>query len=408
MQAAIPPLTPNDKLVGEMYDDLAAALEGTSNMYGMSVGLNIDSSQIDVPAGDNNYITCSDTGAGFHAVITHSGKNIVMKVIGRCGTSSSAPAATPVRVALRLQFAPQDIKNTFFNFGLASRGAVVIDTKNTVTANPTSHASILSEYAAASPVTIGSSSGATPGGIAGDITVLQGYTPNVYANWSVGGTTIQSTIMSQHVTSVAPALAPEFPVADTAAYRQYAVNTYLPGLTTYENIIVPPLMNPIFASGTTIRGVVYIQQPNIVTFNGNVTIQGVIVTEDKHTGDLTTNQLVFSGNGGSKTGVETLPAGAQFDGLRNLIGSFIVAPGFDVQLTGNFGNIGGSIAGDRVTLNGSSASTVTGTVMTLKSNPLKVTGNTAINLAPATTSHAGLAFSQRYSILPSSYAEVAP
>ena len=58
------------------------------------------------------------------------------------------------------------------------------------------------------------------------------------------------------------------------------MNTYKPGQKIYTNVIIPPNTNPMFSGPTTIEGVVYIKQPNKVTFNGNCTITGVIVGEN--------------------------------------------------------------------------------------------------------------------------------
>ena len=55
-----------------------------------------------------------------------------------------------------------------------------------------------------------------------------------------------------------------------------------------------------------IQGVLYIETPNNITFNGNVNVQGVIVTQNNPLGNLSTNILNFSGNV-TATPVNTLP-----------------------------------------------------------------------------------------------------
>jgi hypothetical protein len=157
------------------------------------------------------------------------------------------------------------------------------------------------------------------------------------------------------------------------------------------------------------KGIVYVQQPNSVKFNGQVNIQGVIVCEDLGVGNLVTNVLSFQGNGGTKEGVDTLPNLPQFAGIMaELAGSFIVAPGFDVNFTGNFGSIAGHVVGDRVTLQGASDASISGSVVSLK-NTLRISTNGIINLKlDPNQGHGGLRFSDRYTPMPASYDEVKP
>jgi hypothetical protein len=140
-----------------------------------------------------------------------------------------------------------------------------------------------------------------------------------------------------------------------------------------------------------------------------VDLQAVIVTENKGAGDLTTNSIRFAGNGGAKQPLSTLPNEPQFAGLQNLTGSFILAPGFDVQLTGNFGTINGDIFGDQVTITGNSASTITGTVATLKANPLRVSGSSTLTFGDDPNSkHSGSKTMKRYAANPETYKEIVP
>jgi hypothetical protein len=157
------------------------------------------------------------------------------------------------------------------------------------------------------------------------------------------------------------------------------------------------------------RGIIYIQQPNSVKFNGGVNITGVIVCEDVGVGNLLTNILNFQGNGGTKKGVDQLPNSPEFAGIKtDLAGSFIIAPGFDVNFTGNFGSIAGHIVGDRVTMQGSSDATITGSIVSLK-NTLKISTNGVLNFVlDPNLGHGGLRFSDRYTPLPATYDEVKP
>ena len=83
-----------------------------------------------------------------------------------------------------------------------------------------------------------------------------------------------------------------------------------------------------------------------------------------------------------------------------------LAPGFDVQLTGNFGSINGHIAGGSVSLTGSSNSSITGSLVGLK-GMVTIGGNTAATLVyDPNQGHAGLRFPDRYVPVAASYEEI--
>jgi len=403
-QTSIPPTTTDANVLVEVQKDLAAQLNGTANMGAKTVGIDAGATEINIPSEKTQYIKIASDGSKFRAVITRSGRLITVKVVGAYADNSTGDAD---RAAVQLTYDNVERPTDFFSNGMASKSNVVIDTRIPITGNPAAHANILSISNANPPVTVGSASGTSS--IAGDITVLQGLNPTVSGGSSVGGTTIQADIMANHVKHVAAADAPEFPTPSTLPYKKYAINPYIAGHGNYENILIPPNTNPNFNAGTVLTGIIYIQQPNNVKFNGSVNITGVIVTEDIGVGNLLTNVLNFQGNGGIKKGVDQLPNSPQFAGIKaDLAGSFIVAPGFDVNFTGNFGSIAGHILGDRVTLQGSSDATISGSIISLK-NTLKITTNGVIsfNLDP-NQGHGAMRFSDRYTPMPASYDEVKP
>jgi hypothetical protein len=205
-----------------------------------------------------------------------------------------------------------------------------------------------------------------------------------------------------------PSLVPEFPTPDTSIYKKYATTLYIPGKPSYDNVIIPANMNPIIGGPVTFRGVVYVQQPNRVTFNGGVNIQGVVATDNLGIGTLLTNVLTFTGSGNSTSGLETLPDLPQFHELRQMGGSFVIAPGFDVKFTGNFNAISGNVVADRISVQGSSDLAISGSLVSIK-NTLILGTNGIITFKPGTTGlHTGLRFSDRYVPLPATYDEVKP
>jgi hypothetical protein len=403
-QCEIPADVTQANLLNEVNKDLKALLNGTGNLGSNSVDLSSAADKIEVPLGSGNYIQIGG-GPRFRAEVTVPSPNpdfeLIVKVIG-AGTGTSE------RAAIRLRFDREERPTQLMANGMISKGQVSVLTKYLVKGLPADHARVLTLSTVNPPIAIGTSSGTSYGGVEGELHVPQGTTPTVYPNWSVAGTTDNATIMADHVKYFDPATAPVMPVPNTSIYRTYATNTYVSGLAYYENIVIPPNTNPTINGKTVVNGVVYIQQPNKVTFSGQVDITGVIVSENSGMGTLLSNQLIFSGSGGTKRGVQDLPPDPQFDGLRDLLGSFIVAPEFDVQLTGNFGAINGHITGDKVTLSGSNSSSVTGSLVALKGT-LTIGGNTDATLVyDSNQGHAGLRFPDRYVPVPITYQEVKP
>jgi hypothetical protein len=406
-QTAIPPTTADGAIITEVWKDLSAQMNGTANMGAKMVGLDAGSTQIDIPSQKEQYIKLASDGSKFRCIITRvaNSRSLLVKVVGAYADNSTGDAD---RAAVQLVYNTQERPTDFFNNnGMASKSNVVIDTRNPILGTPASHADILSTSSVNPPVSIGSASGTSS--IAGDITVLVGQNPTVTAGSSVGGSVIQADIMANHVKHTDPTALPEFPTPSTLQYKKYATNVYVGGMGTYDNVLIPPNTNPNFNAGMVIRGILYIQQPNNVKFNGGVNITGVIVTEDLGIGNLVTNVLNFQGSGGTKKGVDQLPNSPEFAGIKaDLAGSFIIAPGFDVNFTGNFGSIAGHIVGDRVTMQGSSDATITGSIVSLK-NTLKITTSGTLNFKlDPNQGHGGLRFSDRYTPLASSYDEVKP
>ncbi len=155
-----------------------------------------------------------------------------------------------------------------------------------------------------------------------------------------------------------------------------------------------------------LKGVIYIEQPNQVTFSGNTSLQGVIVTNpDKPVGNLSTNTLKFTGSFNAQ-GVETLDA--SYGTLRTLSGSFIIMPNFSLSLTGNFdATAHGSIVVDQASMTGSSSVKLDGSLIIMKDTPMSMGGNSQLTAGDnALAFPAGLKFSNRYQPLPNTYEEI--
>ena len=418
----IPPLTPQNDILNQIHQDLAGLINGTNNVYRGDIGFN--GSRIDIPAGAGQYVQLAPGGNEdrFRIMIWQKPgtSRIVVKSIGAVPAVPGDPSFQLNRAALEIEFDTQEIQNAFWGYGMASKGTVQMLANNRIIQGvPPEQASILSLSTASPAVVIGANTNTQPTGTAGNITVVGDAAVALLGPVSVAGETNKSIIQSDHVERLDPAdpdAIPEFPTPDVSIFRKYAVNPYVAGRTVYDNVIIPPNTNPTFSGPITIRGVVWIQQPNIVNFEGRVDMQCVIVTEDVGVGTLATNLIRFAGNGGAKSDLSTLPDDPltvwpddPFEGLQQLTGSFIIAPGFDVNMTGNFGALVGDICGDRVTIQGSAAATISGSVYTLEDQPLRIAGAAQLTFRPNPSSvHSGVRFSDRYIPHPSTYREVAP
>jgi hypothetical protein len=147
-----------------------------------------------------------------------------------------------------------------------------------------------------------------------------------------------------------------------------------------------------------------------VKFNGNLTIQGVIVTQNDPTGDTSTNQINFAGNV-SASSIATLPANGTFPPEeRALTNIFLLAPDFKVNFSGNFGSVGGSIIASNINFSGNAGGTVVGSVIGLDDIPMTLTGSSDIIISSTgTTAYPpGVFFGSDYVPLSDTWQEVHP
>ena len=128
----------------------------------------------------------------------------------------------------------------------------------------------------------------------------------------------------------------------------------------YSNIKILANTNPTFLNDTTIKGVVYVESPNVVTFNSNSTITGVIVAD---TGDGTEDCLLeFKGTAVFES-PENLPDTSEYTELKTITGTALLAEGFTVSFKGTSQIIGGTMAADSFSFKGNRDTTVKGSII---------------------------------------------
>jgi hypothetical protein len=389
-QVIIPHGTPQSQLFDRVYEQLCTNLNSTPNLAGKTI--TNTNGVISLPT--TGYINLDSGGNRFRATITDLGQKIRVKVTGLGPDGSIARA-------IQLDYDLAERASAIFDYGVASKGKIYTAGSSRIrgATDPTKGSVLSTCMSDPTPVVIRGKE------VSGDISVVNPAANIVIDGASVGGTTSMAEILAKHVHKGVQE--PEFPTVDTAAFAAYATNVYVPGQNTYTNVRIPPNTNPTIAANTQIKGVLYIEAPNYVTFRGGVDIQGVIVVPNGVSEDLARNVLDFSGNFTS-SGVQTLPE--SFGNLRQLTGSFILAPGFHTKFTGNFSTVNGSIISSKVSMTGNAGGTIMGTVINLANQQMDVTGSAEIVIASTGTSNypAGVFFSSNYAPLPDTFEEVQP
>ncbi|NLK41212.1 MAG: hypothetical protein GX298_04060 [Planctomycetes bacterium] len=208
--------------------------------------------------------------------------------------------------------------------------------------------------------------------------------------------------------------ATEFPYPDAKHFETYATGGTLTAddsalfsqNITLENVIIKAGTNPSFTGGVTIKGILYVESPNVVNFGGTVNITGIIVGDGDMNDHSQTNQMVFRGNVSSQ-GVSELDE--SYGALRNETGTFLMAPGFFLSFGGDFGTVNGAIVGNGIEFFGNAGGTIEGSVINYSPEPMNVTGNSDLyfNRSGITEIPAGFVQELVLHYAPESYREVA-
>jgi hypothetical protein len=193
----------------------------------------------------------------------------------------------------------------------------------------------------------------------------------------IAGDTGQTAI-DNHVNVGVPPV--EFPVPLTSPFQAYATggdidpNVLTASGSTLVNTVIPAGMNPSFTGNVIIQGILFIEQPNVVTFGSNVQLQGLIVADSQPTA-AGASEINFEGNFASGP----YPSGSEFDAIRQEQGSSIIAPDFDLSFTGNFSSVNGVIAASSMYFSANASAVVKGTMISYSDDPTVVDGNISMS-----------------------------
>lgn len=382
---------PNEQRFSEWTTSFQSVVPAISN-----VTLIYDGNSLTIPSTTLD----SAQGESFSAVITQADADTVqVDVTGVCG---------PTARTLRVNYGFGTRAHTVFDFGVASKGALSLAGNvelEGANVSIESNAYIESSDSLLALSIIGNSH------IGGDVKIVN---PLAYVDLQggqagIGGETGQAAI-DNHVTFGAPPT--EFPEPDPSSFEPYVANvvdanTDTSADATFENVRILAGTNPTFSGHVTLKGVVLIETPNVVTFTGTSDIIGVIVGNGDYTDNSGTNRIIFEGSVSSAP-VTELPEEEQFAEVRNETGTFVIAPGFDLSFGGNFTTLSGAIAGNGIQFYGNAGGTIDGSIINYSDEEMTLSGNSDLyfNRSGTTNVPAGFVSNVVLQYDPSSYSEV--
>ena len=341
----------------------------------------------------------SSTGQTFSGQISVDHNNLTILHVYSTGGNGQ------VSRTIKVDFDIEPYKHPIFNYGLATKGPLTFTGNPTMTAlNSSWEADMYIESSSnLTAVTVGGNLN-----FAGDIEI-----GNAAATVDFGGDVLIAgehgmPAIDNHVTIGSEPV--DFPEPDTDLFRKYATGDVIDSntdLNAYTNILVNCSIaantNPVFPKSVIVQGILFIEAPNIVTFTRNVALQGIIVAD----GDLHnpgTNRIDILGNFASGP----YPDGAEFDAIRDQVGSSMIAPGFAVSFQGNFSTLEGVVAVSGVRFSGNVNAMIKGTIINYSDIPMQIDGNAVMNFdrAGSTKIPAGFDTLRILTYKPSSYEEI--
>jgi hypothetical protein len=393
-----------DNLSGKLGTDKACCINGTGNLYNGANNLKRVGNVIYIPGDQTKPIKLDANGtSGFTATITDWAGEIVCKVQGNYS------GATLSR-SISLDFTRKPHESNIYDYAVASKGQIAI-LKGDITSTagvPTTIAQMMSAQDTSPSLVM------TGGSVGGNLTYLSdGGGASISGRVSVNGLTDPISIMNQLGKADE---APSFPVLSPTDFKSYATNNYVKNQNVQQNIIIKagtgtPSSPVQFNANDKVQGIMYIETPNNVVFNGDFKLQGFIVMEAAADPATSKDSLTFSGN----LTMSPVPSGSQFDALRATSGIAIMAPTADINMTGSSGgNIKGNIFADTFTFKGAAQLSIDlGSIITYNTGPGAFTMNSAKSIQFSATGamnqpSKGAYYDTYYQPKAGSYQEVMP
>ena len=378
--AEIPMTATPAQVMVKLHEQLTERLEATGNLDGGTV--TFDGESITIPA-----IALGDASQ-FSARValadpSSPAADVKVSVTGTAG--GAGENGTSATYYLSMTFGISQRTSRLFDFGLATRGAVTLDSNARVRGitDPARGTILITGTDLAPALKLAGNAQ-----VSGKVSLVNGNNAvQKSGNSSINNTTVPVAGPDTSADIALAIVEPAFPDVDTSMFRQYAGNPTYGGTTVtsagkkfdkadVKNVLIKANTNPTFDGNIRVDGVVYIEAPNKVTFSSNVTIRGVIVAENNATGEPGKNNQVTFNSNVKLQGLETLPATKDFpSGLRQMAGALILAPGFLVHVNSNFGAAGGHMVASQFRFNSNARGSIFGSVINLDEYPVHLDSN---------------------------------
>ncbi len=377
--------------IASVLDALATAiateLDGTSNLAGQAVSY--DDTTLTIPT-----ITLNNGGSFSATIVVEGWNTLLVTITGQVVTSNGTISRT---IAMEAKISSGGASN----YSVYAKGPVYIGNNvELIGVNNDDEASIVSA-ASGEAITIGS------GSIQGSIATVD---PD--ATVDIGSTDVSGSIISG--VEVPP------PTIDISVFTPFIGSqiitdtTDIGSVTTLTNATIQAGTNPTFPNGNdmTILGVLYIESPNVVTFNNNCSMTGVIITQTPAEGSPPEDNCVYFKNNLSVASMSELPEIEEFATLRTMTGSAFLMPGFKLEFNNNFTSVSGNIAAEQIIVKNNLDCTIQGNIFALGDAGLEFKNNSSlvIDTSGLTGSGPGLMrgdenIKKTLMLLPDTYAE---
>ena len=335
----------------------------------------------------------------FSAFITQVAPDTLQAdITGICGNTSRQ---------IRVNFNFVQTGSDVFDFGVATKGALIMDGQAEFEAvNMAIEASV---YIEADEVVNDALTMTGLSSIAGDVFIADPYsTYTIGDNASINGAFGEAAGENIFVDSGYV----DFPTPNPGYFRPFATGVEISTGSDWStssvlnNAVIKAGTNPTFSGDVTINGVLFIETPNIVKFSGKSIINGLIIGDGSIDDESGGSSISFSGQVQGNN-VSTLE-GAEFEAIKNETGTFIMAPGFNVNFAGQTNYDSGVIVASGLTFSGQAGGTINGTIINYsQQQPMVLSGQNTLlfNRSGTTTNPAGFVANQGIEFVPSSYSE---
>ena len=338
------------------------------------------------------------TNQTFSAIISQpDADTIQLTITGRCGEFSK-------QISTNFEFGT--IGNSVFDFGVASKGPLIMSGQAEIDAvNLAIEASVYIEGTNISGDAFSITNNAS---VAGDVTIANEYgTYSIGSRSSVGGASGNDAL--DHIFVGADYV--EFPTPQPTYFSQFATGAVMDtpddwdNHDTLNNVTIAAGTNPTFASDVTINGVLFIEYPNTVTFAGKSVINGILVGNGPINNEQGSSSINFSGQVICNSVSVLNPL--IFGDVTQETGTFICAPGFNLDFSGQANQISGAIAANGISFTGQAGGTVNGSIINYSTTPMDMSGQSTLlfNRSGVETDPSGFVPVKILQYIPSSYSE---